>query len=35
MGACDTCNVEINSLVDENEMLSLPAEFHFNNLLKV
>ena len=35
MGACDTSNVEINILVYENEMFSLPAEFHFNNLLKV
>ena len=31
MGACDTWNVEINILVYENEMFSLPAEFHFNN----
>ena len=29
MGACDTWNVEINILVYENEMFSLPAEFHF------
>ena len=31
MGACDTWNVEIKILVDENEMISLLAEFHFNN----
>ena len=31
MGACDTWNVEINILVYENEMFSLPAEFDFNN----
>ena len=31
MGACDTWNVEINILVYENEMFSLPAEFHFNS----
>ena len=31
MGACDTWNVETNILVYENEMFSLPAEFHFNN----
>ena len=30
MGACDTWNVEIKFLVYENEMFSLPAEFHFN-----
>ena len=35
MGACDTWNVEINILVYENEMFSWPAEFHFNNWLKV
>ena len=29
-GACDTWNVEINILVYENEMFSLPAEFHLN-----
>ena len=36
MGACDTWNVEKKFLIDENEMFSLPAEFHFNknNLLK-
>ena len=33
MGACDTWNIEINILVYENEMFSLPAEFHFNNWL--
>ena len=27
MGACDTWNAEINILVDENKMFSLPAEF--------
>ena len=31
MSACDTCNVEINILVDENEMFSLPADFDINN----
>ena len=31
MSACDTCNVEIDILVDENEMFSLPANFDFNN----
>ena len=31
MGAYDTWNVEINTLVYENEMFSLPAEFHCNN----
>ena len=31
MDACDTGNVEINILVDENKMLSLLSEFHFNN----
>ena len=30
MGACDTWNVEINILLYENEMFSLPAEFSFN-----
>ena len=30
MGACDTWNVEINISVYENEMFSLPAEFHFS-----
>ena len=35
MGACDTWNIEINILVYENEMFSLPAEFHFNNWDKV
>ena len=35
MGACNTENVEINILVYENEMFSLPAEFHFNNRLKL
>ena len=35
MGAYDTWNVEINILVYENEMFSLPAEFHFNNWAKV
>ena len=35
MGACDTWNVEINILVYENEMFSLPAEFHFNNYIIV
>ena len=35
MGVCDTWNVEINILVYENEMFSLPAEFYFNNWLKV
>ena len=30
MGACDTWNVEINILVFESVMISLPAEFHFN-----
>ena len=31
MGASDTWNVEINILAYENEMFSLPAEFHFDN----
>ena len=35
MGACDTWKVETNILVDENEMFSLPVEFHFNNWRKV
>ena len=30
MGACDAWNVEINILVFESVMISLPAEFHFN-----
>ena len=30
MGACETLNVEINILVYENEMFSLPAKFHFS-----
>ena len=34
MGAWDTWNVEINILVYEDEMFSLPAEFHFNNDVK-
>ena len=29
MGACDSWNVEASILVCENEMISLPAEFHF------
>ena len=32
MGACDTCKVEINILVYENETFSLPAEFHFKQV---
>ena len=32
MGTCDIWNVEINILVYESEMFSLPAEFHFNDL---
>ena len=28
MDACDTQNVELNILVYENEMFSLPKEFH-------
>ena len=35
MDACDTWNVAINILVDENEMFSLPAELHFNDWSKV
>ena len=35
MGACYTWNFEVNILVYENEMFSLPAEFHFNKWLKV
>ena len=31
MSACDTWNVELGILVYENELFSLPAEFHFNN----
>ena len=31
MGACDTWNVEINILVYEHEMFSLPTVFGFNN----
>ena len=31
MGTWNTWKVEINILVYENEMFSLPAEFHFNN----
>ena len=30
MGACDTWNVDMNILVYENEIFSLPEEFHFN-----
>ena len=29
MGAFDTWSVEINISANENEMFSLPAEFHF------
>ena len=29
MGVCDTWNVEMNILVYEIEMFSLPTEFHF------
>ena len=32
MGACDTWNVEIKILVDENKMISLSAEFHFSRV---
>ena len=32
MGAYGSWNVEINISVYENEMFSLPAEFHFNNI---
>ena len=35
MGVCDTCNVETNILVYENEKFSLLAEFPFNNWRKV
>ena len=35
MVACDTWNVEINILVYENEMFSLPAEFHFFDFVSV
>ena len=35
MGACDTWNVEISILADENEIFSLLAEFHFNNLIVI
>ena len=35
MGACDTWNVEINVLIYENEMFSLPAQFHFKILQDV
>ena len=31
MGACDAWSVEINILVYENKMFSLPEEFHLNN----
>ena len=30
MSACDTWNIEINILVYENEMFSLPAAFESN-----
>ena len=30
MGVCDTWNVEINILADENETFSLLTDFHFN-----
>ena len=33
MGACDIQNVEINILVYENGMFSLPTEFLFKNFL--
>ena len=32
MDECDTWNLEINILVNKNEMVSLPAEFYFNNV---
>ena len=35
MGACDTWDIEINILVNEYEVFSLPFEFHFNNWRKV
>ena len=31
MGECNAWNVEINILVYQNEIFSLPAEFHFIN----
>ena len=34
MDECDTWNLEINILVNKNEMVSLPAEFYFNNVNK-
>ena len=35
MGACDTWNVEISILVYENELFSLPEEFHFNDMYTI
>ena len=35
MGACDAWSVEINILVYENKMFSLPEEFHLNNWNKI
>ena len=34
MGTSYTWNIEINILVCENEMFSLPTKFHFNNDVK-
>ena len=35
MGACDTWNVEVDILVYENEMFSLPAEFRSLSLSNI
>ena len=35
MGACDTWNVEVDILVYENEMFSLPAEFRSISLSNI
>ena len=35
MGACDTWNVEVDVLVYENEMFSLPAEFRSLSLSNI
>ena len=35
MSAFDAWNVEINILAHETEMISLPAEFHFDNAISI